>query len=268
MNAKGSHNAREHPSMRQRWCSRKPGGSTRPRQADADPGVSFFTPTTLYRPLEFMLGHLYVRNGDKLRRQSKGVPMGLECAPQMANLYGYGVESQWVDQSKPNNIMQRRYIDDIFVAGEHAMEPGTGIPSEEMYGMRYKSTGESQDSLIYLGVRLFKDERGQAHTTLHDRAVDYPIRIQRYLESTTVANPAQLGGVIMGRLVAAQRTCSRLDLFQDAVAGIFTHAHARGYSRRLLHTVWTRFLLCYWDAASVTMRELRAWFHPTWRQIA
>jgi hypothetical protein len=199
--------------------------------------AQYFTPERLRQTLEFMLGHLYVLNGTKLRQQEKGVPMGLECAPQLANLYGYSVESQWVQDTSPSNVMHRRFIDDIFVAGEHALEPGRGIPSEEAYGMKYKSTGETPDSLIYLGVRLFKDKRGQAHTTLHDRAVDYPITIQRYPEVTTVANPSQLGGVIMGRLVAAQRACSCLDLFQDAVAGILTHAHMRGYSRRMLHSV-------------------------------
>ena len=71
----------------------------------------------------------------------------------------------------------------------------------------------------------------------------------------------------MGRLVSAQRTCSRMDLFQDAVAGIFTHAHRRGYSRRMVHSTWTRFLWRYWDAASVTTQELRAWFHRVWKTV-
>ena len=71
----------------------------------------------------------------------------------------------------------------------------------------------------------------------------------------------------MGRLVAAQRTCSRLDLFQDEVAGIMTHANNRNYPRRLMHSVWSRFLARYWDASSVTSKELRAWFHRAWNQV-
>ena len=98
---------------------------------------------------------------------------------------------------------------------------------------------------------------------MHDRAVDYPV----YPHVTTVANPQQLSGVITGRLVAAQRQCSRVDLFKDAVAGILTHAHRRGYSRRMLHSTWTRFLVRYWDAAGVTTKELRQWFHVAWRKI-
>jgi hypothetical protein len=217
--------------------------------------------------LQFMLSHLFVHNGKVIRRQRRGVPMGLECAPQLANLYGYAIESEWVEQNGSSNVMSWRYIDDIFVAGPDAEKPGVGLPTEEDYGMQYKCTSESPHSLLYLGLRLFKDDKGQAQCTLHDRAVEYPIRIDRYPHVTTVANPQQLSGVIMGRLVAAQRQCSRVDYFKDTVAGIMTHAHRRGYSRRLLHSTWTRFLTQYWDAAGVTTKELRRWFHQAWKSI-
>ena len=188
-------------------------------EMEADTKV-WFTPQRLRETLAFMLDNLYINNGGIVRKQVKGVPMGLNCAAQMANAYGYSVESLWVDAQQPKNIMMRRYIDGIFVAGEKALLPGQGLPSEDDYKMKYKLTSESASSLIYIGVRLFVDDKGEAHTVLHDRAVDYPVLVDRYPEATTVANPAQLGGVIMGRFVAAQRTCSRLDLFQDAVAGI------------------------------------------------
>ena len=125
--------------------------------------------------LTYMLDHLYILNGGILRKQVKGVPMGLCCAGQMANAYGYAIESRWVDRKKPRMVMSRRYIDDIFTAGEQALQPGAGLPSEEEYQMKYKVTSDSTTSLIYIGVRLFVDEKGEAHTVLHDRAMDYRI---------------------------------------------------------------------------------------------
>jgi hypothetical protein len=68
-----------------------------------------------------MLDNLYIHNGGVVRKQVRGVPMGLNCAGQMANAYGYSVESLWVDAVKPDNIMSRRYIDDIFLAGHRAL---------------------------------------------------------------------------------------------------------------------------------------------------
>jgi hypothetical protein len=209
------------------------------------PKALWLTRDTMKKTLTFMLSHLFVNNGGTLRRQVRGVPMGLECSPQLANVFCYAVESKWVDHGGNPGELTRRYIDDIFSAGKDALKPGLGFPSEEAYGMKYKRTSEDAANLIYLGVRFFIDDQGQAHCCLHDRAVEYPIHIQRYPAGSTVANPMQFAGFIMGRLVAAQRGCSRLDLFQDAVAGIFTHAFRRRYSRRLVHSVSTQFFSSY-----------------------
>ena len=78
----------------------------------------------------FMLDNLFVLYAGILRRQVKGVPMGLNCSGQLANLYGYSVESAWVDLTSPSNLFSRRYIDDIFVAGTASMQPGAGLPTE------------------------------------------------------------------------------------------------------------------------------------------
>ena len=60
--------------------------------------------------------------------------MGDHSAPQLANLYGYSVESAWVDATHPTYVLNRRFIDDIFAAGEHALESGKGLPTQEEYG--------------------------------------------------------------------------------------------------------------------------------------
>ena len=57
--------------------------------------------------------------------------MGLECSPQLANLYTYSVESFSVDTAKPDNLLMMRFIDDILIMGNEALTPGVGLPSEE-----------------------------------------------------------------------------------------------------------------------------------------
>lgn len=69
-------------------------------------------------------------------------------------------------------------------------------------------------SLIYFGVRLFVDDRGQAHSVLHDCAFDYPsrwtetLRAQRWptLPSWQVSSGA---GWLQPSGHAAAWTCSR-----------------------------------------------------------
>ena len=61
------------------------------------PEVTWFSQTTLRETLHTILNNLFVFNGGVLKRQVRGIPMGLGCAPQLSNLYGYSVESKWVD---------------------------------------------------------------------------------------------------------------------------------------------------------------------------
>ena len=62
---------------------------------------------------------------------------------------------------------------------------------------------------------------------LHDRGVDYPITVQRYPHSDTVAPSHQLGGVLMGRFIAAQRAAIYYADFKASVVGILTNAVRR-----------------------------------------
>ena len=122
----------------------------------------------------------------------------VEPAPQLANLSCYAREARFAEKMGENwKGWISRFIDDCFVAGDD-------FPSEEEYGMKYKQTSEDPNDLIFIGLRLFKDENGVAHSALYDRALEYPVQIKRYPWASTVAPESQLGGVLMGRFVACR----------------------------------------------------------------
>jgi len=98
------------------------------------PGNAWFTFRSLQDTIQFLLSHLFVVNGEGVRRQERVVPMGLECSPQLANLYAYAVQSSWVERAAPSNVLTWRFIDDIIVIGPETLTPGRGIPSQETTG--------------------------------------------------------------------------------------------------------------------------------------
>ena len=83
-----------------------------------------------------------------------------------------------------------------------------------------------------------------------------------------MAPPQQLGGVIMGRLVHCQETCSHMKDFKESVATVFRHALWRGYPRRLVQSVWSRFLFLRWHSTDIRVKELRVWFGKVWAFLA
>ena len=46
--------------------------------------------------VEYLIDYIYVSIGDRVYRQSVGVPMGTDCAPLVANLFLFYYEYQYV----------------------------------------------------------------------------------------------------------------------------------------------------------------------------
>ena len=159
--------------------------------------------------------------------------------------------------------MVSRFIDDIYSAG-------VPLPSQEDYGMDYKTTAKGS-SVVYLGVRVYEKVREDGtkvlHTTVHDREGSYPHHIVRYPDHATVAPREQLGGVIMGRLVHCQETCSHMEDFKESVATVFRNAIWRGYPKQMIEKVWRRFLFQRWHAVDIRVKELRVWFPKVWAYL-
>ena len=213
--------------------------------------------------LTYLVTHNFTSDGGKVRRQIQGMPMGMPAAPQIANLACYPVEKAHAYALGPGkSLVVCRYIDDLYSAG-------VPLPPPEAYGMEYKKTGEG-DSVVYLGTKVYilkSGEHREVHTTVFDREEAYPHHIVRYPEFGTVAPPQQLGGVIMGRLVHCQETCSHMKDFKESVGMVFRTALWRGYSRRLVQSVWSRFLFQRWHSTDIRVKELRVWFSKVWRYL-
>ena len=185
-------------------------------------------------------------------RQIMGLPMGMPAAPQIANLSCYPVEKAHAYRlGRGNSQVVCRYIDDMYSAG-------VPLPSQDNYGMAYTTTGEG-NSVVYLGVKVYieeSDSRKELHLTVYDREERYPYHIVRFPEFGTVAPQQQLGGVVMGRLVHCQETCSHMKHFKESVATVFRTSMWRGCPMRLVQSGWSRFLLQRWHSTDIRVKEL------------
>ena len=60
----------------------------------------------------------------------------------------------------------------------------------------------------------------------------------------------------MGRLVHCQETCSHMKDFKESVGNIFDRCMQTGYPRRLVQSVWSRFLIQRWHSTDIRVKEL------------
>ena len=201
--------------------------------------------------LKLSLSTAFTVNGNLVRRQVKGMPMGIPHAPQLANLACYVVERDFVLSTRSKGFICR-FIDDFFVSG-------TSPPPQEAYGMAYARTSNDPSEVVYLGVRC-RIQGEQLRTTLFDREEDYPFHITRFPEWATTAPRSQLGGVLMGRYIACQEACGHMQDFKESIANVVRHAIWRSYPKSLITKVWASFLQKRWQSTDIRGRELHNWF--------
>ena len=79
-----------------------------------------FDKERVHKLIDFVVDNSYFRLGNKVYHQCIGIPMGIDPAPQMANLYLYSYESSYMakltaeDYGKAIKFNKtRRFIDDI-----------------------------------------------------------------------------------------------------------------------------------------------------------
>ena len=171
--------------------------------------------------------------------------MGLACAPQIANLGCYPVERDFAATRSPADVEHNyRFIDDI-------LSLSGCIPSEEQYGMQYKQTQPSGGELVYLGMVLRwvpTSSTLKFITGMHFRDAIYPIAIRRYPGSGSMITDSQRMGVVTGQFIRAQRLCSTLRTFKEAVQNVVLAGMRTGYFRHELDRMWGKFLVNWWKA--------------------
>ena len=214
--------------------------------------------------IAFVVDNGYVKRGGKIYKQVQGFGMGLACAPQLANLGCYVVERDFAEGRQPEEVEHTyRFIDDILTMSGC-------IPSEEAYGMKYKTTRQRLGHLVYLGMEMdwYTTTNGVAFSTgMHFRDATYPIEIRRYPANGSMVTDAQRIGVVTGQFIRAQRICSTLGRFKLGVQDVVLAALRRGYKKNELDRVWGKFLAQWWKAQEVRRGELRAWFRRMVRAV-
>ena len=123
--------------------------------------------------LRWLLENCFVVNSGVVRRQVRGIPMGLAPSPQLADLFCYIAERDFVEKTGTETWLNTRYLDDIFAA-----DP---LPSEEEYGMQYTQTSLGQDC-TYIGVRVSKMGRSGLPSTIGKRSIQCTSPGTRQLE--------------------------------------------------------------------------------------
>jgi hypothetical protein len=207
----------------------------------------------------FVVGNTYVRNGGTLYRQTTGIPMGTNCAPELANLYCYYIEAKLVDSTAadtnaPNYRFCYRFIDDFLILGNYTP------PHPSNYDMEYSETTHDRTTrtAVFLGMCI-TTQHDYLHLSVYDKQNNFTFTLTRYPSAYSNIPLHQTTGVYTGQLHRAQAICNNFDSFKEAIQALANRLLDRGHSRASLAHAFNRYIESHWDPRNIREFQLREW---------
>ena len=204
------------------------------------------------------------------RRQRIGIPMGSLAAVNMANLYCYVCEAQYVDsllsagQTRQAADMSRnkRYVDDPFWASS------MDWPSDLYRHLMLAETTRPDRSIVFIGThvscwdtgRRRRRPDGPLRMRVFDKEEDLRIPIIRYPHASSNVPDHQIGGVFMSQLVRYKAICNNVSDLKTAVRSLTHRMIQRGHEPRRFRSTWRRFVRNHFDNTPSDHLKLAPWF--------
>ena len=201
----------------------------------------------------------------KCYRQTKGIPMGGNASPLIANLYCYQCESKYIDTLTPPKAKiystMVRYIDDFLCWGH---EP----PPPSIYKMDYKDTTISEDHVVFLGARIrIETKEKRKFIRLSISRKDWSFRPLQYVHSNSTMPVSIPKGVVKGAMFRAAMICNNLpDLFVE-FEFILYRMWKRGFKKQDVAFAFREFCDEFYKAYDSTYKRLFSLVHVVFGKL-
>ncbi|MCP4584646.1 hypothetical protein, partial [Pseudoalteromonas sp.] len=187
--------------------------------------------------LDFVLDNTFVTFAGKVFRQCKGVPMGGNASPLIADLTLAMLEFEFV---KNNNRVEwpiARYVDDLIVLDC----PDFLALAQEIYPSELilECTGfGNQAHFLDLDILL---TNGDIIINVYNKVDSFPFKVNRFgYPDNTVPSQSHVS-VLYSQLVRYCRICSKEELFIEKSRDLFLVYFKRNFDPSLLYSTFFRF---------------------------
>ena len=171
------------------------------------------TKEKIFAMIDYIVDNAYFRFGDKVLLQIIGLPMGIDPAPVMANLYLYFYEFQFMEKMRKENYgvaikfnLTDRFIDDLIALnndGYFAKYKDIIYPKE----LKLNKENDSDDKATFLDIEIEKEEKVFI-TRTYDKRDAFPFAIVNYPDLGGNIPPRPAYGVFISQIIRYSRTCS------------------------------------------------------------
>ena len=197
-------------------------------------GVSY-TKDQIYDMIDDIVMNAYFQVGDVIYRQIIGIPMGIDPAPFMANLYLYKNEFEYMEDLTKRDYGKAlkfnkmyRFIDDLCgVNNDGLMEQHWNEIYPDELILKKENESDLATTFLDLDVRI---EDKKLKTKLYDKRDDFKFKIVSYPDLSSNIPKAPAYGVFIAQLLRIFRTCSSLDDANHRIILLSSKLANQGYS--------------------------------------
>ena len=212
--------------------------------------VLYLSCTDIYEMLGYLLDNIYVKYRGNIFRQIIGVPMGTDCAPDLANLFLFVFEYKYVMNliSTGDSDMRLlrfvyRYIDDLLILNDNGNFANiyTDIYPDMM---ELKSTGSSAQHVSFLDMDI-KALGNRFKYTLYDKRNDFEFKVISLPNLSGNIPINQAYGTFYSQIVRIFNANNTSDLFINNIKTLTDKLCKQGFNRRILFAYIDRFIRSY-----------------------
>ena len=202
-----------------------------------------FSKEQIFLLIDLVIDNSFFRFGKKVFRQKIGIPMGIDPAPQMANLYLYYYEAAFMEKltkqdyskaKKFNNTS--RFIDDIGILNNDGI---LVKEKEKIYPAELVLNVENQDdnhaTFLDIEVDVWGD---QFKTKTYDKRENYKFEIVNYPDLSGNIPHGAAYGVYTSQVIRYARVCNKADDFKERIKLLTSKLIKKGFTiNRLKNTM-------------------------------
>jgi hypothetical protein len=220
------------------------------------------TKTIFMELMEVLITDNHIWNGEELKRQVVGIPMGSPVSPHLANLFRYIVEAKFVESLVASGKLREAkacehtfaYIDDLCTFEGP-------LPTEEHYGIPMTGDKEPKDTVNFLGMKITATNPNRSpRLGIVEKQEEWDFNVIKYPHAGSNIPWNQGAAVFKGQLIRYAVICNNLWDFQTAALRLAGRLVQRGHEPRLLISTWTRYLNERWPQKLAHKYKMQQWF--------
>jgi len=177
--------------------------------------------------------------GNRVYKQVIGIPMGVDPAPFMANLYLYHDESKYIENLTKRNYSEakkynkiQRYIDDLFALNNDGL---LELHKTLIYhkDLQLNKENENDNNVTFLDLQICIENK-TISTKTYDKREAFSFEIVAYPDLSGNIPKRQAYGVCTSQLLRHAGNCTQLEDFAEKCTTLMKKLQTNGFNHRSL----------------------------------